>query len=119
MFLKCVRIGEKLSDNEVDEMIREADVDGDGQINYEGMSTSISSNFVSDLIFFSRIREGDYHDLIPSQTLLTPCYTPSPIIDDALQVTAIVYRYSLFFFVTEQPDSKIISDVHSIREPIR
>jgi hypothetical protein len=30
--------GEKLSDTEVDEMIREADVDGDGQINYEGAS---------------------------------------------------------------------------------
>ena len=28
-------IGEKLTDDEVDEMIREADVDGDGQINYE------------------------------------------------------------------------------------
>ena len=27
-------LGEKLSDAEVDEMIREADVDGDGQINY-------------------------------------------------------------------------------------
>ena len=29
-------IGEKLSETEVDEMIREADIDGDGQINYEG-----------------------------------------------------------------------------------
>ena len=34
--------GEKLSDHEVDEMIREADVDGDGQINYEGESHFIS-----------------------------------------------------------------------------
>jgi hypothetical protein len=35
--------GEKLSDTEVDEMIREADVDGDGQINYEGNVSIISS----------------------------------------------------------------------------
>ena len=29
-------LGEKLTDDEVYEMIREADVDGDGQVNYEG-----------------------------------------------------------------------------------
>ncbi|XP_073317374.1 calmodulin-2 isoform X1 [Primulina huaijiensis] len=28
-------LGEKLTDEEVDEMMREADVDGDGQVNYE------------------------------------------------------------------------------------
>merc|ERR1719410_1279752 len=28
------RLGEKLTDEEVDEMIREGDIDGDGQINY-------------------------------------------------------------------------------------
>ena len=28
-------LGEKMTDEEVDEMIREADVDGDGQVNYE------------------------------------------------------------------------------------
>ena len=28
-------LGEKLTDEECDEMIREADIDGDGQINYE------------------------------------------------------------------------------------
>lgn len=29
-------IGEKLTDGEVDDMLHEADVDGDGMINYEG-----------------------------------------------------------------------------------
>lgn len=28
-------LGEKLTDEEVDEMIREADEDGDGQVNYD------------------------------------------------------------------------------------
>lgn len=31
-------LGEKLTDEQVEEMIKEADIDGDGQVNYEGMS---------------------------------------------------------------------------------
>ena len=29
-------LGEKLTDDEVDDMIKEADLDGDGMVNYEG-----------------------------------------------------------------------------------
>jgi calmodulin len=42
-------LGEKLSDVEVDEMIREADVDGDGQINYEEF-VKVSISRVHNLI---------------------------------------------------------------------
>ena len=46
-------LGEKLTDDEVEEMIREADLDGDGMVSYEGkkkqsscmISVSATSNF--------------------------------------------------------------------------
>ena len=36
-------LGEKLTDEEVDKIIREADIDGDGQVNYEEFVTMMTS----------------------------------------------------------------------------
>lgn len=35
-------LGERLSEEEVDDMIREADLDGDGMVNYDGKLSSPS-----------------------------------------------------------------------------
>lgn len=62
-------LGEKLTEPEVDEMIREADIDGDGQINYEGTSYFLVG---LQVLFSPRRRVEFVKVLFPS--LITCCF---------------------------------------------
>ena len=92
-----------MSDSEVDEMIREADIDGDGQINYDGKHTifSFPFDYHQRIFLYPRIREGmacitfiHFHTLI---TFFIP-------IDDACKVNVSLqhsfgHHIVSFFFV--------------------
>lgn len=41
-------LGEKLSEEEVDDMIKEADMDGDGMVNYDGLFCNEFENILVD-----------------------------------------------------------------------
>lgn len=45
-------LGERLSEEEVDDMIKEADLDGDGQVNYEGNNIIVNLKYFKTILFF-------------------------------------------------------------------
>lgn len=45
-------LGERLSEEEVDDMIKEADLDGDGQVNYEGNNIIVNLKHFKTNLFF-------------------------------------------------------------------
>jgi hypothetical protein len=55
-------VGEQVTDSELTEMIRDADTNGDNQIDYKGAFFGISERNCADL-FCVRIREGKFSGL--------------------------------------------------------
>jgi len=68
-------LGEKLTDEEVDEMIREADIDGDGQVNYEDfVKMMMTSSPLGATDKNSDAKDGTTSSIVSSRSEDSPAY---------------------------------------------
>ena len=86
--------GEKLTDNEVDEMIREADIDGDGQINYDGELQAVFPDIVIEYTLFLL----EFVKVIESEFPICLLQIKLNFIDDVVQVASISISSMQFMF---------------------
>ena len=68
-------LGEKLTDEEVDEMIKEADLDGDGMVNYEGQSGLVTSRSGQSVCLPACLPGGLFSFLVSRVVYLTHAVT--------------------------------------------
>jgi calmodulin len=98
--------GEKLTDNEVDEMIREADIDGDGQINYDGELQAVFPDTVIESTMFLL----EFVKVFESEFAIWLLRIKLEFTDDVVQVTSIsISSMQFIFFLLELSNIPILS----------
>lgn len=105
-------LGEKLTDEEVDEMIKEADVDGDGQINYEEFVKVMMAKWgnyshIFSLFFFLSFFELNNSDycFILCLTVHYYAFVPNFMLWTILWlwVKLFVWKFLVYFILCEVP----------------
>ena len=72
-----MNLGEKLTEDEVDEMVHEGDIDGDGQINYEGKAQGIGRSLAMEERRIKTVEKSSFS--FPNDDFESHFYWTSPV----------------------------------------